>query len=257
MMLRRVRSHVSHHNWFAAAIDLLIVMIGVFLGTQASNWNQVRLDRDRGRENRSMLIDDLEANRQNLDLRRNYYEWVRDEALQTLAALDRPSRALGQQFLIDSYQASQILPWSLKRNTYDQLIASGALADVGDAALRDQITNYYATTDSTAANLAGATAYREVLRRAMPYAGQLQIRTTCAEKISENSKGEAEMVLPHRCSIRLEPAVLRHAIDQVHDTPGLSLDLNRLLVDLDQKLISVELISRRAAKLERALKEAS
>ena len=37
---------------------------------------------------------------------------------------------------------------------------------------------------------------------------------------------------------------MRKAVAQVHDTPGLALDLNRLLVDLDQKLISVDLISR-------------
>jgi hypothetical protein len=257
MILRGVRDHVAHHNWFAVAIDLSIVIVGVFVGTQASNWNQGRLDRERGRESRAMLIEDLHANRQNLDLRRRYYEWVRGEALQTLAALDRPSTALGQQFLIDSYQSSQILPWSLKRNTYDQLIAGGDLGNVGDAALRDQITNYYATTDSTAPNLAATTAYREILRRAMPYAAQLQIRTSCAEKISENSKGEAEMALPRACAIRLDPAILRQAIGQVHDTPGLALDLNRLLVDLDQKLISVDLISRRGAKLERALTQAS
>ena len=41
-MIRRIREHVAHHNWFAVAIDLAIVVIGVFLGTQASNWNQTR-----------------------------------------------------------------------------------------------------------------------------------------------------------------------------------------------------------------------
>jgi hypothetical protein len=33
------------------------------------------------------------------------------------------------------------------------------------------------------------------------------------------------------------------------------LDLNRLLVDLDQKLVSVDVISRRAGNLERALEQ--
>src|SRR3954449_7185801 len=142
MVIRRIREHVGTHNWFAVAIDLAIVIIGVFVGTQASNWNQSRLDREKGREDRAMLIDDLQANQQNLDLRRRYNEWVRDEALKTLAALDEPSSALGEQFLIDAYQSSQILPWSLKRNTYDQIIAAGDIGNVADATLRDQITNY-------------------------------------------------------------------------------------------------------------------
>jgi hypothetical protein len=47
---------------------------------------------------------------------------------------------------------------------------------------------------------------------------------------------------------------MRKAVDQVRNTPGLELDLNRQLVDLDQKLVSVDVISRRAAALEQILK---
>ena len=101
------------------------------------------------------------------------------------------------------------------------------------------------------------TPYREILRRAMPYAVQLQIRTLCGEKIQENSRGEPVMVLPGRCALRLDPATLHAAVNQVHDTAGLSLDLNRRLVDLDQKLVSLDVISRRAGNLERALRQAS
>jgi hypothetical protein len=254
MILRRIREHVSHHNWFAVAIDLAIVVVGVFFGTQANNWNQARLDRERAREERAMLIDDVRANQQNLAMRRQYYTWVRGAALKTLAALDQPSSALGEQFLIDSYQASQILPWSLKRNTYDQINASGGIGNLGDAALRDQVSNYYVSSDVTGANLAYVMPYRETLRRVMPYRVQLQVRTLCGEKITENSRGEPLMVLPGRCSIQLDPLTVRRAVNQVHDSPGLSLDLNRLLVDLDQKLVSVDVISRRAGNLERALK---
>jgi len=39
----------------------------------------------------------------------------------------------------------------------------------------------------------------------------------------------------------------------VHDMPGIRLDLNRQLVDLDQKLLSVDVISRRAARLQQTL----
>ena len=254
MILRRIREHVVHHNWFAVAIDLAIVIIGVFLGTQATNWNQARLDRERGRESRAMLIDDLQSNLQNLNQQRQYYRWVHDEGLKTLAGLGKPTSVLGQQFLIDAYQASQTLPWSMKRNTYDQMIAAGDLASIGDARLRDKVTNFYATTESTQVNLVSVPAYKETLRRTMPYFAQAAIRRDCAEKITDSSQGETEMTLPTDCSIRLDPAIVRQAVAQVHNAPQLSLDLNRLLVDLDQKLISVDLISRRAAVLQEALK---
>jgi hypothetical protein len=125
MVLRRFRGHVAEHNWFAVAVDFLIVVIGVFVGIQASNWNQGRIERRQGREYRAMLIDDLQSNQKNLAMRKRYYTWVRSEALKTLAALDRPESALDARFLVDAYQGTQILPWSLKRNTYDQIIAAG------------------------------------------------------------------------------------------------------------------------------------
>jgi hypothetical protein len=253
MVLRGFRIHVTEHDWFAVAIEFLIVVMGVFVGIQASNWNQARLDRAQGREYRAMLVEDLESNRQNLALRKRYYAWVRSEALKTLAALDRPESDLDARFLIDAYQATQILPWSLKRNTYDQIIAAGRIGELGDAQLRDKISNYYVGSEVTGMNLASVMPYRDILRRAMPYAAQNQIRTVCGEKISEDSRGEAIMVLPEDCSIQLDPTTLRRAIHQVRDTPGLALDLNRQLVDLDQKLISVDVIMRRAGDLERTL----
>jgi len=254
MVLRRVREHVLHHNWFAVAIDFIIVVGGVFVGIQASNWNQARLDRAQGREYRAMLIDDLEANQQNLALRKRYYTWVRSEGLKTLAALGSPPSRLGGQFLVDSYQASQIVPWSLKRNTYDQIIAAGRIGLLGDANLRDRISNYYVGSDVTGENLSSVMPYRDIIRSRLPYAAQYQIRTVCGEKIGENSLGEAEMTLPEHCTIELDPALMRKAVDQVRNTPGLALDLNRQLVDLDQKLISVDVILRRAAALEALLK---
>jgi hypothetical protein len=42
----------------------------------------------------------------------------------------------------------------------------------------------------------------------------------------------------------------------VRDWPGLELDLNRWLVDVDQKILSVDLIADRARKLKTLLEQA-
>lgn len=255
MVLRRLRHRLADHDWLHAAIDLIIVMAGVFLGLQVNNWNEERLHRQRGEQNRLMLVDDLAENQDNLAVRTHYYHWVRSEALKTLDAMRRPSSALGDQFLVDAYQASQILPWSLKRNTYDQILSVGGMAEIGSPHLQDQITNYYEGGEVTGVNLATVAPYHEILRRMMPYAAQLEIRTACGEKIGEDSRGQVNMTLPEHCTIHLDPATERQAVDQVRNTPGLALDLNRLLVDLDQKLVSTDVISRRARVLQTALKQ--
>ena len=40
MLLRRVTKHVNDQNWFAVALDFVIVVAGVFIGLQVSQWNE-------------------------------------------------------------------------------------------------------------------------------------------------------------------------------------------------------------------------
>ncbi|MDX2233846.1 MAG: hypothetical protein NW200_05055 [Hyphomonadaceae bacterium] len=45
MIFRRISEHVKAQNWFAVAIDFVIVVVGVFIGIQVANWNVARADR--------------------------------------------------------------------------------------------------------------------------------------------------------------------------------------------------------------------
>ncbi len=45
MLLRRITRHVSQQNWTAVAIDFVIVVVGVFIGIQVSNWNEARAEK--------------------------------------------------------------------------------------------------------------------------------------------------------------------------------------------------------------------
>jgi len=38
MILRRFMEHLKLQHWTAIGIELLIVILGVFIGTQVSNW---------------------------------------------------------------------------------------------------------------------------------------------------------------------------------------------------------------------------
>jgi len=42
MILRSVMRHVRDQNWIAVGLDFLIVVVGVFIGIQVANWNEVR-----------------------------------------------------------------------------------------------------------------------------------------------------------------------------------------------------------------------
>jgi hypothetical protein len=44
VLSRGIRDHAVKQNWTAIAIDFLIVVLGVFVGIQVSNWDSNRLD---------------------------------------------------------------------------------------------------------------------------------------------------------------------------------------------------------------------
>ena len=44
MLPRRLRNYVESQNWTAIVIELLVVVLGVFIGLQVDNWNQTRIE---------------------------------------------------------------------------------------------------------------------------------------------------------------------------------------------------------------------
>ncbi len=49
MILRRVIENIREQSWTAIAIDFVIVVVGVFLGIQGSNWNTAQAEKARER----------------------------------------------------------------------------------------------------------------------------------------------------------------------------------------------------------------
>jgi len=49
MLLRRITQHVKDQNWFAVALDFLIVVVGILIAFQITNWNEARSNREEER----------------------------------------------------------------------------------------------------------------------------------------------------------------------------------------------------------------
>ncbi len=45
MILRRLSENIRSQNWFAVAVEFIIVVVGVFMGLQVQDWNEVRKER--------------------------------------------------------------------------------------------------------------------------------------------------------------------------------------------------------------------
>ena len=59
MTIQRILRHLVAQNWFAVCIELVVVVIGVFVGIQVANWNEGRLEATRKQQVVEALITDL------------------------------------------------------------------------------------------------------------------------------------------------------------------------------------------------------
>ena len=235
MAIRRFRDHVADQNWFAVLIDVGIVVLGVFLGIQASNWNSGRIERGEVRAYRAQIVRDLRSNERGSEAREIYFRQVRGHALATLQALDGAPRS-DEQFLIDAYQASQAWPVRLERAAYDEMVAGGMAKSFGDPLTRQRLSSYYAMMPQLEATITATSVYRERVRREMKFAVQHRIRERCDDVIRTFPDGFQLFTLPKRCSLGLPAEQLASAARSLAAASELEHDLTRHIGDLDQKI---------------------
>ena len=253
MVVSRIRMHVATHNWFAVGIDLAIVVAGVFLGTQVSNWNDERLDREKGRQYRARLVDELKTTETAMAGFKAYVDSARSHGLAALSVIDHPARPAGVEFLVDAYQASQVFPRGGRHATYDEIVGAGDLALVGPPDLRDRVSNYSWRMDGLLSLDGGSTAYRESLRSIMPIEVQQAIRAKCDEIYSDVGNGLIASRLPDHCLPDIAPGLASAAAAQLRARPGLKETLTRQISGLDSRSLSYAKLAANARELREAI----
>ncbi|VAV98196.1 hypothetical protein MNBD_ALPHA06-331 [hydrothermal vent metagenome] len=254
MRLRSITKHISDQNWFAVFLDFFIVVMGVFIGLQVSNWNSVRQQEQTAKLYIERIHQDLAINQDDLAQRIAYFSQVRTNALGALKALDQPQETLGIQFLIDAYQASQHLRRELGRDTYDEILSAGANNTISDVAVRKRLANFYRSIQAAIVTTKDATPYRERIRTYMPYSAQAAIRKVCNDIISTSLTGEPNIKLPEDCEPVLSADEITHAVEKIISI-DIRNDLVRRISDLDGKLIAFELMRERATLLDTYIKD--
>jgi len=249
-MLRRFRERMKAQDWFGVGIELLIVAIGVFLGMQVSNWNDDRVAHERGQAYRAQIVADVQTNERELSILTDYYGQVRQHALAALAALDRAPGPGDAQFVVDAFQATQILPRPLTRSGFDEARSSGAFENVGSSEQRRFISDYYLSLDSIAASIGHTMPYRDLVRARVSVMVQEKVQAACGDR-SDTSR--FTVVLPASCAPNLTGAEVAQAAQMVRATPGILDALTRQISELDQDLRLLPLLGSTAHGVARRL----
>ncbi|GJL95755.1 MAG: hypothetical protein DHS20C05_21600 [Hyphococcus sp.] len=254
MILRRITEHVKAQNWTAVALDFVIVVVGVFIGIQVSNWNDARVQKQSARTYIERIRGDLTANQEDLNQRLVYFRQARKSAGDALNALDEPAETLDEKFLIDVYTASHILPRAFGRDTYDEILSVGANNAISDVELRKRLANFYRSVEAPLLNLKGVPPYREMIRRGLPYDVHKIISSACGDNISTGPMGEPIIELKIDCEPDLAQEQISAAVSEILSM-NIRKDLVRRVVDLDSKLASIQLVIDRTVLLDEYLQD--
>ena len=147
MLLRRITKHVKDQNWFAVGLDFLIVVFGVFIGIQVSNWNEEQGRKSQERSHLVLLNEELTQNAERSALLLEYYTSVTGAGERALDFLKSDEECKGncEDLLIDFFHASQL--WAV---SFDQIAFREAI-DLGfpsDNDLREELSATYNLTSS-------------------------------------------------------------------------------------------------------------
>jgi hypothetical protein len=179
MLLRRVIEHVRRQEWTAVAIDFVIVVVGVFIGIQAANWNEARVDAASSNDYLERIERDLGADIARYENRIRFWTTVSNYGRKGLAYADtaRAGEATQWDLLLAYFQASQVAEFWTRSTTYDELKSAGELHLIRNLRLRDALAHYY--TDAGNPALTERPAYREHVRGVIPIDVQLYIWAKC------------------------------------------------------------------------------
>lgn len=178
MILRRVTEHVKDQNWFAVAIDFIIVVIGVFVGLQVSNWNTAQTAKARETallvELRSELQASIEITRQKV----SSFEQVAAAGNRSLdfIAAEAPCGNQCWDVLVDFFHASQWQRVDVQHTTYDEMRRAGLPRS---REIIDAVEFYLAQNGNIASTWQEPPLYRNLVRRYIPTRAQAYYWTTC------------------------------------------------------------------------------
>ena len=145
MVLRRVTEHLSKQHWTAVFLDFVVVVVGVFLGIQAANWNESRKERAEERLYYRQILDDLRVDQRSLVWAQKRADTFDVAAEDTLRAMRTglPQNVTPGRFAVQVHYAGFLYIPRSSRRTYDELISAGKLGLLRNEAAKAAVADYY------------------------------------------------------------------------------------------------------------------
>jgi hypothetical protein len=178
MLLRRITLHVKEQNWFAIAIDFLIVILGVFIGIQVANWNEERGNFQKETalliELRAETLASIETTKQKIQA----YGQVTEAGKRSLKFISAqaPCGSKCWLVLVDFMHASQWQSVDVAHSTFDSMRGIGLPKE---RKIVEHIEGYLRQNNAAADTYAKLPYFRDLIRQLVPIEAQEYYWKTC------------------------------------------------------------------------------
>jgi len=251
MMFRRFLQRFVLQPWGSIATELAIVIIGVFIGMQVTNWNQAREDRIKGRVYTARLKNDMRLEAWSIQRLVDYSRQTNRYERRVLDAMSGDHDLSDEQFLISAYRASQYIPNFVYHATYRELVSSGNLGLITDHRLLETATMVYSTPVlDKIAREAGNSEYRTLFRETIPAAVQQALLDRCGDHPSPLLDYQAiRHTIEYPCTLGLDAAKIHKAVSllkaQTRFVPALRIRYADNQTAVNQIVVQLKYITRR------------
>jgi len=245
VILRRLSQSLKEQNWTAIWIEFVLLVAGVFLGIQVSNWNEQRLTEKKAGMFTERLRDDLRVEVWRYSAINLYYDDVLSNARKALAALEGSAPLSNEALLIAAYRATQYAEYVQYRATYDELTSTGNMGLVTDLSLRKMATEIYSTALYKNIKDEGIDSrYRVSFRMLVPIDVQEAIAAKCGDSSSDIGDYEGiKNPLNYDCTTGLTQQEIDNAAATLRADPRLA-PLLRLRIANINSAISTKVMSQ-------------
>lgn len=238
MLLRRLVEQLKQQHWFGVGIELMIVVLGVFIGMQVSNWNAERETSRRAAVFSARLTEDLREEDWGYQLLISYSRQVLVYANRTGNALDGTAPLDDEVLLISAYRATQYKQKLRRRGTYEELVSTGTIGLIRDTRLRETAVRLY--NSPTIDNLVREglqSRYREAFRMTLPNTVQRALAKACGDKLTPT--GDYALfahALDYPCKTGLDAATVKSAAAALRANPNMLPLLRLRISDIETRI---------------------